>query len=111
MVIALTLVAVGTSVPEYVTTVTAALKGHTDLGLGNIVGANVLNILWALGASGVIHPLTVGPEVRWLDLGAMLGFMALLLLFGTTGGRYERWEGVLLLGLYAGYIASRVLAA
>jgi Ca2+/Na+ antiporter len=41
----------------------------------------------------------------------MLGFMALLLLFGTTGGRYERWEGVLLLGLYAGYIASRVLAA
>lgn len=108
LVIALTLVAVGTSVPEYVTTVTATLRGYTDLGVGNIIGANVLNVLWVLGTAAVLRPLALAPGAPVLDLVVMLGFMLLLLLLGATRGRYERWEGALLLGLYAGYVLARV---
>ena len=107
--IGVTIVAVGTSLPELVTSATAALRGRTDIALGNVVGSNIFNILGILGITAAVHPLAVPPEMLTRDLPAMLGATALLLIFGMTGARITRTEGGLLLALYAGYLGWCVL--
>jgi len=103
--IGLTIVAVGTSLPEFVATLAAALKGKNDVAFGNIVGSNIYNIFGILGATALIQPIAIPPEVTIIDWGAMVGAATLLVLFATTGKRVARLEGVCLLALYAGYVA------
>lgn len=102
-VIGLTLVALGTSLPELATTVAAARQGHGEIALGNAVGSNIFNVFSVLGPAALAAPIAavgVGIDV----LAIMVGFGLLTLLFLTTGRRTQRWEGgVLLLG-YAGYL-------
>jgi cation:H+ antiporter len=102
-VIGLTVVAVGTSLPELATTLTAARKGQGDLAIGNIVGSNIYNLLFIWGLSVSIAPsaLPVGGEV---DLIVMLTFSLLLLPFVITQHRLSRFEGVLMLTGYIGYV-------
>ncbi|MCZ2818787.1 calcium/sodium antiporter [Modestobacter sp. VKM Ac-2977] len=113
LVIGLTVVAVGTSFPELVTTVVAAVRGQREMALGNIVGSNVLNIGVVLGLTAVVAPggLPVDASALRLDLPVMiavtLGFVPLLL----TGAKLVRWEGGLLLAWYAIYLAVLVLPA
>jgi len=102
-VIGLTLVAVGTSLPELATATVAALKREGDLAVGNLVGSNVLNILGVLGISASVSPLR-SHGVRVTDLGAMVAISLVTLVLMWTGYRLRRWEGVLLLGLYGAYI-------
>lgn len=102
-VIGLTLVAVGTSLPELATATVAALKREGDLAVGNLVGSNVLNILGVLGISASVSPLR-SPGVRMTDLGAMVAMSLVTLVLMWTGYRLRRWEGALLLGLYGVYI-------
>jgi len=102
-VIGLTLVAVGTSLPELATTTVAALKREGDLAVGNLVGSNVLNILGVLGISAVVSPLR-SHGVRVADLGVMVAISFLTLFLMRTGFRLRRSEGALLLGLYGGYL-------
>ncbi len=104
LVIALTLVAVGTSLPELVTALAASRAGHGDLALGNILGANILDILWVLGTAGLARPLAIKPQTLKLDLPAMLLMMVLVLVFGRTSWRLERMEGVGLIAAYAVYL-------
>ncbi|GIW74768.1 MAG: sodium:calcium antiporter [Phycisphaerales bacterium] len=104
-VIGLTMVAVGTSLPEVVTSAMAALKGHSDLAVGNVLGSNIFNILCVAGLSGLIAPLDV-PDVAirrdaWVMLGLTLGLFPLML----TRFRISRAEGAGLLAVYAAYIA------
>ena len=103
-VIALTVVAVGTSLPELVTTIIAAFKGHPDIAVGNAIGSNLFNLLGILGISSIVQPLGMG-DVQRGDLGAMIGVAVLLLLLIRTKFDLNRWEGGLLL---AGYIAYLV---
>lgn len=100
--VGLTVVAVGTSLPELVTSIVAAKKGQNDIALGNVIGSNIFNILFVLGIAGTISPLTVGPQIV-VDLAVML--FATLLVFGFAFiGKISKKGGALLLGCYAGYL-------
>jgi cation:H+ antiporter len=103
--IGLTIVAVGTSLPELATSVVAALKHNTDIAVGNIVGSNIFNIFWILGLSAVIHPL---PFSLGMNLDIVVTLVATLLLFFAlfVGKKriLERWQGVAFVLLYLAYI-------
>ena len=109
-VIGITLVAIGTSLPELATAVAAARRGHADVCIGNIVGSNLFNILGIAGASAIAAPLPFTDPVAIADMWFMLGVTALLLVFMLTGLRIVRWEGCVLLLLYAGFIAFQFLS-
>lgn len=102
-VIGLTIVAVGTSLPELATTTVAALKRESDLAVGNLVGSNVLNVLGVLGITAVVSPLR-SQGVSTADLGVMIGVALLTLVLMRTGYLLRRWEGALLVACYGVYI-------
>jgi cation:H+ antiporter len=99
----LTIVAIGTSLPELATSVVASIKGESDISLGNIVGSNIFNILAILGIASVINPINFG-NITYIDLSIMLMFAVILLPLARTGFIIDRKEGLILLLLYVGYI-------
>ncbi len=103
-VIGLTLIAIGTSLPELATAVTAARHRHGDLALGNALGSNIFNILLVLGALVLIAPVQLAAEVLRFDLWIMVGVTVLLFPIMLSGWRISRLEGALFLALYAAYI-------
>ena len=103
-VIALSLVAIGTSLPELAVSMVAAMRGHAALAVGNIIGSNISNILLILGATAVIAPLPVSGAMAMRDVPIMAGVACLGLLFMVSGRRMSRREGLLCLALYAGYM-------
>lgn len=103
-VIGLTIVAVGTSMPELVTSVIAALKRQGDVAFGNVVGSNIYNILGIGGTTALIAPSYVPPEITRFDAPVMVGVSLLLVLFAATSLRIARREGAVLLAGYVGYI-------
>ena len=103
-VIGLTLVAVGTSLPELSISVIAAIRRHADVAVGNILGSNIFNLLGILGVSALLQPLPVHARILQFDQWVMLGAALLLLLFLYTGRRLSRLEGGLLLIGYAIYV-------
>ncbi|MFC1885952.1 calcium/sodium antiporter [Thermodesulfobacteriota bacterium] len=104
LIIALTLVALGTSLPEYVVSLTATVKRHGDLGVGNIIGADILDIFWVLGGCSLYSPLTVTRQTMVLDYPFMLLLMLFLAVFRYTSNRIERWEGASLFGILVVYL-------
>jgi cation:H+ antiporter len=102
-VIGLTVVAVGTSLPELIACVVAVLRKHEDVALGNIVGSNIYNILGILGLTGLIRPIEVPAEIAAFDIWVMLGVTALLIVQLRSGWRLSRIEGAVLVALYAAY--------
>lgn len=102
-VIGLTLVAVGTSLPELSISVIATLRRHADVAVGNVLGSNIFNLLGILGISTLLQPLSVHPRILQFDQWVMLGTSLLLLLFLYTGYRLNRLEGGLLLIGYVVY--------
>lgn len=113
LVIGLTVVAIGTSLPELAVSVLAALRGRTDLAVGNIVGSNIVNIGLVLGFPALLADggLPVPAEAVALDLPLMLAAAAALLPIAFTGFVVARWEGGLFLVLYAAYVTFLILAA
>ena len=103
-VIGLTIVAVGTSMPEFVTSMVAAAKRQTDVAFGNIVGSNIYNILGIGGATALVAPSPVPPEIVRFDNLVMIGVSLLLVAVAFTGLRIVRWEGMALLALYGIYV-------
>jgi cation:H+ antiporter len=103
-VIGLTLVAIGTSLPELSISVIAAIRRHADVAVGNILGSNIFNLLGILGVSSFIQPLPVHARILQFDQWVMLGTSLLLFLFLYTGSRLSRLEGGILLGGYCIYI-------
>lgn len=100
-VMAVTLVALGTSLPELVTALAAVIKGHPALLVGNVIGADILNVLFVIGASATAVPLRVDPHFFWLDLPFMMASLLLLRVYiWLPGGSFRRWQGVPLLALY-----------
>ncbi|MXN65344.1 calcium/sodium antiporter [Stappia sp. GBMRC 2046] len=102
--IGLTIVAVGTSLPELVTSVVAALRRHGDVALGNVLGSNIYNILGIGGVTALIAPTTIPAEIAHFDNLVMVGVSVLLLAVAFTGRRISRGEGALLLAVYALYL-------
>ncbi|WP_028577355.1 calcium/sodium antiporter [Desulfomicrobium escambiense] len=110
MIIGLTIVAVGTSLPELASSIVAARKGEDDIALGNILGSNLFNTLAVVGIAGSISPLRVGPEVFSRDILVMAGltFSLFVMGYGFRGpgqGRINRFEGTILLACYVGYVS------
>ena len=103
-VIGLTLVAVGTSLPELSISVIAAIRRHADVAVGNILGSNIFNLLGILGVSSLLQPLPVHARILQFDQWVMVGTSLLLLLFLYTGSRLSRLEGAVLLGCYGIYV-------
>jgi cation:H+ antiporter len=97
-------VAVGTSLPELVTSLVAAIRKQGDVALGNIVGSNLYNILGILGLTAAIKPIDVPPEIARFDIWVLVAATALMILFARSRGRISRGEGVALLLGYAAYI-------
>ncbi|MDA0711285.1 MAG: calcium/sodium antiporter [bacterium] len=104
-VIGLTIVAIGTSLPEIATAVIAAKKGHGELMVGNILGADILNICWIAGASALVNPLVVSRQIIHFSFPAMLIIVIGMLIMMRTGHRLTRAEGVFLVFLYCVYLA------
>lgn len=109
-VVGLTVVAMGTSLPELATSVVAARKGNSGIAIGNALGSNVFNILLILGLTGAITPLTL-QGITTLDLTMLVVSMMLLWLFSFTKLTIERWEGALLTTIFVAYLTYLVMAA
>lgn len=103
-IVGLTVVAIGTSLPELAVSLAAALRGRTDLAVGNLVGSNLLNLFAVLGVAGLVAPLTAAPQSLHIDLPMMVVVSALLWRFAATSLRVTRIEGGLLLAGYAVYL-------
>ncbi|MDK2891723.1 calcium/sodium antiporter [Methanohalophilus sp.] len=104
MIIALTLVAFGTSLPELITAISATMKNHQELTIGNIFGANTMDIVMILGFSSQLTDLPIGSQSLQYDFPVMLVIMAAIVAFGLTKHRFDRWEGFLILGFYLAYV-------
>lgn len=104
-VIGSTIVAVGTSLPELITCVVAAFKGHDELSIGNLVGSNIFNMLLVIGAAGTVRPLTISDRMAGMDYWLMLGISVLFSVFVFIFKRVNRPAGVILLLSYIGYLA------
>lgn len=103
-VIGLTIVAVGTSLPELITSIVAALKGKVDIAVGNVVGSNIFNVFWILGVTSIIKPLPFSESSNF-DIVVSLLATALLFVWMFIGKKrhVERWQGAIFVILYAGY--------
>lgn len=100
--IGLTIVAIGTSLPELITSVVAAKKGENDIAVGNIVGSCIFNVLFVMGVSGVIYPVDIAIEY-YADLWILLAAMLVVVPMMYTSKKISRWEGVLMMLGYVGY--------
>lgn len=109
MVIALTMVSIGTSLPELVTAITSARKGHPDLSAGNIIGANILDLSWVLSGAAIASPLPILDQTLALDLPVSFFFALLLLIVFSVGrNRMGRGTALFMLAVYALYVARLV---
>ena len=109
-IIALTIVATGTSLPELLTSVVAALKKNSDIAIGNVIGSNIFNIFLILSISSIIKPISYNLKFNW-DLLLLIVGTLLLLVFTLTGKKkkLDRWEAVILFLIYASYTIYLVI--
>lgn len=105
--VGLTIVAVGTSLPELVTSAIAAKKGQNDLAIGNVVGSNIFNILFILGIAGTVNPLTTGSQIV-VDLLIMLAATVILFVM-SLNLNLERWNGIIFISLYVLYLSYLIV--
>lgn len=106
--VGLTIVAVGTSLPELVTSIVAARKGESDIAIGNVVGSNVFNILFVLAASAAITPMNIGAQ-SLVDLIVLIAITLLTYVFCVTQKKVTRPEGVTLVFMYIGYMTYAIV--
>lgn len=111
LIVGLTIVAVGTSLPELFTSVIASYRGETDIAVGNVLGSNIFNILAVLGISGIVAPngINVSQSVINFDLPVMIAVAFSCLPIFYSGKRIERWEGILFLFYYVAYTTYLIL--
>jgi len=110
-IIGLTIVAIGTSLPELAASVAAAAKGHSELAIGNVVGSCLFNLAFVMGAAALISPLSVDAGAMKWDLVTMCGLTVGMFVMLRTGRRMSRMEGAVLLVCYAGFLTYLALSA
>ncbi len=109
LIIGLTIIAVGTSLPEIATSVVAGLRGKGDIVVGNVVGSNIFNILMVLGLGSLVAPIGVSQNAIQFDIPVMIGVALMCLPIFFTGKSVTRWEGMLFFGYYVAYTVYLVL--
>jgi cation:H+ antiporter len=111
LIIGLTIIAAGTSLPELASSVAAVTKGQHDLALGNVIGSNLFNTLAVVGLAGTIHPMSVARDVLTRDVLVMSALTLSLFLIGwgfRRPGRINRFEGIVLMACYVAYVVYLV---
>ncbi len=108
-IIGLTIVAVGTSAPELVTSVMAALRGQDDMAVGNVIGSSIFNLLAILGVAALLRPLPVPDEIMSRDIWWLMGITALMFPMMMSGKKVNRWEGLALTTAVTAYVTSLIL--
>ena len=108
--VGLTLVAVGTSLPELATSIVAAIRRHSDVAVGNVVGSNIFNILGILGITSIVSPVNVDPRIAAVDIPVMLAAAAILAPFLLWRGRIGRLAGMTFLVAYVAYATTLLVA-
>lgn len=106
--VGLTIVAVGTSLPELVTSITASVKKENDIAIGNVIGSNIFNIIFILGLSSTISPLALD-RAALVDMLVMFGSGVILLLIALFSKKMQRWQGAVTLLLYIGYLTYIII--
>lgn len=106
--VGLTIVAIGTSLPELVTSITALRKGENQLVIGNVIGSNIFNILFVLGASSAISSIPLDPSMI-IDVIFMIAVTILCFIFGKTQDKYDKKEGIILIALFILYMAFAIM--
>ncbi|CAN0541276.1 unnamed protein product [Laminaria digitata] len=106
-VVGLTVVAIGTSLPELATSIVAAYRGHSDVCVGNVLGSNMFNLHGITGVTALFTPLPFSDKIVSFDLWILLAATALIIPFMLTGRRISRLEGSILLILYVGFVTSQ----
>ena len=106
--VGLTIVAIGTSLPELVTSVTALKRDENEIVLGNVIGSNIFNILFVLGSSSAISPITLNSNML-IDIVLMIGVTILCYIFARTQDKFDKKEGVILILLFIAYMAFAIL--
>ncbi len=109
LLIGLTVVAIGTSLPELASSLLAAYRGQTDVAMGNVIGSNMFNLLLILGVTAGLHPLPVASSLLWIELPAMVGFSLLLYFMLRRDLKIDRREGVILLLAFVGFLGGQVV--
>ena len=104
IIIALTLISIGTSLPELITAVASTLKKHNEIAIGNVIGANILDITWALGSASFVRNLPISKQLLSFDLPIMLILMFLVFLFSAISNKLRRREGIILFLIYCFYL-------
>ena len=110
--VGLTIVAVGTSLPELVTSVVAAIKKENDIAIGNVVGSNIFNVIFILGISATINPLIIADGVAFgtlIDMLVMLGSGIITMIIAFCSKKMRRWQGIIMFLLYVGYMAYIII--
>ena len=110
IVIGLTVVAIGTSLPELVTSVVAAKKGDSGIAMGNVVGSSIFNILFILGTAGLISPMIANTEF-FIDTAVLIAFSVIVFIFALTKRKTNRIEGAICLLLYVAYTSYIIMRA
>lgn len=108
-IIGMTILAIGTSLPEIATAIVAAKKGHGDLALGDIIGADILNILWIIGGASTISTITVAKREIFFMFPVMFFVVLTMLLFARMGYKLQKWKGWVLLAIYAVYFVATIV--
>ncbi|SDL61031.1 cation:H+ antiporter [Salinimicrobium catena] len=109
-IIGLTVVSIGTSLPELATSIIAVRKKNVDIAIGNVVGSNIFNIFFILGVSGTVMPLTIDENAFFdITVNIVAGLLLFLFVFTGKGRQLERWEGIVLLGSYIAYLMYLVI--
>ncbi len=113
LIIGLTLVSIGTSLPEASVSINSAVKGFNDMSIGNVIGSNIFNTLFILGVSALFVPLIIDSNMKKFDIPIMVGVFGLLMLmcFVITPYKLDLWEGIILLVLFVSYLVFLVLRA
>lgn len=109
VIIGVTIVALGTSVPELVASTVAAYKGETDLSIGNLLGSNIFNIFAVIGITGIVSPMEVTENAINFDMWWMIGIAFFMGISIFIGNKINRWEGVIMLGTYFTYMGVILL--
>lgn len=104
IIIGSTIVAIGTSLPEISTCITAALKGEGEIAVGDIIGADILNVLWIIGVASLVKPIEVDPDIINFAFPFMILVVVAMLLLLRIGCRLDKYKGFVLLGLYGVYV-------
>jgi len=108
--VGLSVVALGTSLPELVTSVVAAKKGENEIALGNVVGSNVFNTVFIVGLSGIVTPLGLNGDVL-IDMIILIAITSIMIIFSISKGKITKLEGWILLGIYVAYITYIIIRA